>query len=68
MRDPLSSFVSILSILSLVSGLPAPLCTLVLPGRQGITGSLTPGGACRYTVRYGQATRWEEAIAARDFV
>jgi hypothetical protein len=42
-----------------------PVCSVKL-GSNTITGHATPNGACRYTLRYGQADRWSDSVSAKD--
>lgn len=58
-----------LSVVHLVSGAPTPspraTCELDFPGFK-LQGKSTGDGACRYTVKYGQAARWQDAVRATE--
>ncbi|KAI9632736.1 Alpha/Beta hydrolase protein [Dioszegia hungarica] len=57
-----------LSLLHLGRAAPATAraeCTLDFPG-LALAGRATDGGACRYTVQYAQARRWEDAVPMMD--
>lgn len=42
-----------------VLGAPAPSCSMTWKGQQ-FTGAVD-GDACRFTIRYGEADRWEHS-------